>query len=156
MLNRKILFTLAASVAAVGIALAPVAASAKQHGSAITAAASTQQHQACKHTHHPKKHHPKHHPKHAHHHHKHHKHHHWHHKKYYYDTDTEYESSPTYTYSEPSYTYSKPTYTYSKPADNCTCLTKEYTEDGSVVFKDVCTKESAINSPASKTAEADD
>ena len=61
----------------------------------------------------------------------------------------------TSTKSSPT-TYSKPTYTYSKPADNCTCLTKEYTEDGSVVFKDVCTKESAINSSSKKTAEADD
>ena len=26
----------------------------------------------------------------------------------------------------------------------CTCLTKEYLEDGSVLFKDVCTKEAAI------------
>ena len=27
---------------------------------------------------------------------------------------------------------------------HCTCLTKEYTSDGSVVFKDVCTKEMAV------------
>ena len=29
------------------------------------------------------------------------------------------------------------------PAPRCTCLTKEYTQDGLVVFKDVCTKEVA-------------
>ncbi len=167
MFNRKILFALAASVAAVGIALSPVAASAKQHGAGS-------HHNGAKHgkhgkhaslhkkhhpkKHHPKKHHPKkHHPKHekfAHHHHKHHKHHHWHHKKYYYpEVETSYESSPTY-YSKPS--YSTPSYTYTKAADPCTCLTKEYADDGRVLFKDVCTEESAISPPGGKTAEADD
>jgi hypothetical protein len=29
----------------------------------------------------------------------------------------------------------------------CTCLSKEYTDDGRVLFKDLCTKESAINPP---------
>ena len=29
------------------------------------------------------------------------------------------------------------------PAPRCTCLTKEYTQDGLVVFQDVCTKEAA-------------
>ncbi len=29
------------------------------------------------------------------------------------------------------------------PAPRCTCLTKEYTQDGLVVFQDVCTKEVA-------------
>jgi hypothetical protein len=37
---------------------------------------------------------------------------------------------------------------YSAPATSrCTCLTKEYTQEGAVVFKDVCTNESAINGP---------
>ena len=169
MLNRKILFTLAAAIAAVGISIAPAAAKVKgdgsHHGGAKHAkhgkhaSLHPKKHHPKKH--HPKEHHPKHHPKHdklAHHHHKHHKHHHWHHKNYYPDTETtyEYESSPTYTYSEPSYTYSKPTYAYSKPADNCNCLTKEYTEDGSVVFKDTCTKELAISEYSAKNAEAED
>ncbi len=32
--------------------------------------------------------------------------------------------------------------------DNCTCLTKTYLDDGSVMFKDVCTKEAAVAPPA--------
>ncbi len=46
--------------------------------------------------------------------------------------------------------------TPSTPTTNrCTCLTKEYTPQGAVVFKDVCTNESAMNPPvdASSTAE---
>jgi len=157
MLNRKILFTLIAAVAAVGMSIAPAAAKHKgdgsHHGGAKHAKHGKHASLHPKH-HHPKKHHPKHHPKHhhpklAHHHHKHHKHLHWHHKKYYYDTDTAYVSSPSYTYSTPSYTYTK-------AADPCTCLTKEYTDDGRVLFKDVCTKESAISPPGGKTAEAED
>jgi hypothetical protein len=30
----------------------------------------------------------------------------------------------------------------------CTCLTKQYLQDGSVLFKDVCTRESALATPA--------
>ena len=30
----------------------------------------------------------------------------------------------------------------------CTCLTKEYTPEGAVLFKDICTNEAAINPPA--------
>ena len=33
-------------------------------------------------------------------------------------------------------------------ASRCTCLTKEYTPEGAVLFKDVCTNEAAINPPA--------
>ena len=29
------------------------------------------------------------------------------------------------------------------PANSCTCLTKEYGQDGSVIFKDICTNEAA-------------
>jgi hypothetical protein len=29
----------------------------------------------------------------------------------------------------------------------CTCLTKEYTPEGAVLFKDICTNEAAINPP---------
>jgi hypothetical protein len=32
--------------------------------------------------------------------------------------------------------------------NRCTCLTKEYTPEGAVLFKDVCTNEAAINPPA--------
>jgi hypothetical protein len=33
------------------------------------------------------------------------------------------------------------------PTAPCTCLTKNYLEDGSVLFKDVCTKEAAMATP---------
>jgi hypothetical protein len=36
-----------------------------------------------------------------------------------------------------------PTVATAAPAPRCTCLSKEYTQDGLVVFKDVCTKEVA-------------
>ena len=39
------------------------------------------------------------------------------------------------------------------PAPTCTCLTKTYLQDGSVLFKDVCTTESAI-APADQKASA--
>jgi hypothetical protein len=32
--------------------------------------------------------------------------------------------------------------------NRCSCLTKEYTPEGAVVFKDLCTKETAVNPPA--------
>jgi len=32
-------------------------------------------------------------------------------------------------------------------ADSCNCLTKQSLPDGSVLFQDICTKESAIASP---------
>jgi hypothetical protein len=34
-----------------------------------------------------------------------------------------------------------------KVTGNCNCLTKEYLEDGSVLFKDLCTKEAAMATP---------
>jgi hypothetical protein len=37
----------------------------------------------------------------------------------------------------------------------CTCLTKEYTPQGAVVFKDVCTNEMAMNPPANAASAAD-
>ena len=42
------------------------------------------------------------------------------------------------------------------PATNrCTCLTKEYTQEGAVVFKDVCTNEMAMNPPANMSPAAE-
>jgi hypothetical protein len=35
-------------------------------------------------------------------------------------------------------------------AGTCNCLTKSYLEDGTVVFKDLCTQESAMNGPANE------
>ncbi len=47
-------------------------------------------------------------------------------------------------------------YATSTPATNrCSCLTKEYTPQGAVVFKDVCTNEMAMNPPASDSPAAD-
>jgi hypothetical protein len=40
------------------------------------------------------------------------------------------------------------TYATSPTWNRCNCLTKEYTQDGAVVFKDVCTNEMAMNPPA--------
>lgn len=36
----------------------------------------------------------------------------------------------------------------------CNCLTKSYTQDGAVVFKDLCTKEMAINPPGDAQPQA--
>jgi hypothetical protein len=46
--------------------------------------------------------------------------------------------------------------TTSAPATStCTCLTKQYTPQGAVVFKDVCTNEMAMNPPANASPAAD-
>ena len=46
--------------------------------------------------------------------------------------------------------------TTSGPATStCTCLTKQYTPQGAVVFKDVCTNEMAMNPPANASPAAD-
>jgi len=39
-------------------------------------------------------------------------------------------------------------------AGNCNCLTKQYLNDGSVLFKDVCTKEAALATPDELKAQA--
>lgn len=46
-------------------------------------------------------------------------------------------------------------YTVARPITPgpCTCLTKEYTQDGSVLFKDRCTNEEAMNPPPQQTGE---
>jgi hypothetical protein len=38
--------------------------------------------------------------------------------------------------------------------NNCNCLTKEYLQDGSVLFKDLCTKEAAMATPDELKAQA--
>ena len=38
---------------------------------------------------------------------------------------------------------------------SCNCLTKEYREDGSVLFQDLCTKEAAMATPAELKAQAE-
>jgi hypothetical protein len=42
----------------------------------------------------------------------------------------------------------------SVPTAPCNCLTKSYLQDGSVQFKDICTKESAIATPDELRAQA--
>jgi len=41
-----------------------------------------------------------------------------------------------------------------RTADTCSCLTKDYLPDGSVMFKDLCTKEAAVASPNDVRAQA--
>jgi len=61
--------------------------------------------------------------------------------------------APTYTQAPaPSYPQA-PTQTYAPAptqpvSQNCNCLTKSYMQDGSVVFTDVCTRETAMAAPA--------
>jgi hypothetical protein len=40
------------------------------------------------------------------------------------------------------------------PNGPCTCLTKQYLQDGSVYFKDLCTKEAAVATPDELRAQA--
>jgi hypothetical protein len=42
---------------------------------------------------------------------------------------------------------------YAATTGSCNCLNKSYLEDGTVVFKDLCTKEMAMNPPAEKQAQ---
>ena len=43
------------------------------------------------------------------------------------------------------------TYGATRVAGPCTCLSKEYTPEGAVLFKDRCTNEAAMNPPAQQT-----
>jgi len=48
------------------------------------------------------------------------------------------------------------TYAATTPSTNrCTCLTKDYTPQGAVVFKDVCTNEMAMNPPVNASPAAE-
>lgn len=47
---------------------------------------------------------------------------------------------------------SAPAYSSAPAGGTCNCLTKQYTQDGAVVFKDVCTNEMAMNPPPADTA----
>jgi hypothetical protein len=50
--------------------------------------------------------------------------------------------------------YVRTAYPVARPvASTCTCLVKEYLPNGAVLFRDVCTNESAVNPPA-QAAEA--
>jgi hypothetical protein len=72
--------------------------------------------------------------------------------------------APTYvapTYAAPTYaaapSYSAPAPSYSAPsqapASTCTCLTKSYQQDGSVLFQDTCTNEAAAAMPGQQQAQ---
>jgi hypothetical protein len=77
------------------------------------------------------------HAKHAHHHHHHHHKHkkHWHYRY-------------GFGYVSPIVVGSRPVvYSATPTVNRCTCLTKEYTPEGAVLFKDVCTNEAAMNPP---------
>ena len=93
---------------------------------------------------------PNHHHRHAHHHHRHHKHWHHHHCRHHhhhcyprvwYGTGV-YAGYTSYTTPVAAAPVAAPV------ANRCTCLTKEYTPEGAVVFKDICTDEVASNPPA--------
>ena len=47
------------------------------------------------------------------------------------------------------------TYATTPTTNRCTCLTKEYTPQGQVLFKDVCTNEMAMNPPFTGSPAAD-
>src|SRR5215467_7064709 len=47
------------------------------------------------------------------------------------------------------------TYAAAPAWNRCSCLTKEYTQEGVVVFKDLCTQEMAMNPPANPGAASD-
>jgi hypothetical protein len=47
------------------------------------------------------------------------------------------------------------TYATAPTWNRCTCLTKEYTPEGAVVFKDLCSKEMAMNPPETPAPAAD-
>jgi hypothetical protein len=66
-------------------------------------------------------------------------HHHWHHWNYGWRVPY-YGGVATAAYAAPAYSAPIP----ERRTDSCTCLTKEYLPDNSVLFKDICTKESAL------------
>jgi len=66
--------------------------------------------------------------------------HHWHHR-WHFGWRRPYWVTPVIGAGVATYPVAAPTY------NRCTCLTKEYTPEGAVVFKDLCTQESAMNPP---------
>lgn len=67
---------------------------------------------------------------------------HWRHRHVYYPRPVVYAAAPA--------VYAAPTVYRAAPVvstNRCTCLTKEYTPEGAVLFKDICTNEAAINPP---------
>jgi hypothetical protein len=59
-------------------------------------------------------------------------------------------------YRRPIWYSAAPTYYAARPvAGPCTCLSKEYTPQGQVLFKDSCTNEAAINPPMQQQGAVD-
>jgi hypothetical protein len=81
------------------------------------------------------------------------KHHHHRHFWWWFARQRLYYATPEVTTTEVSAPAVRATSTPAVSA-NCNCLTKEYLEDGSVVFKDLCTKEAAMATPAELKAQA--
>jgi hypothetical protein len=77
----------------------------------------------------------------------------WHHYRHYrhYHYAWRYRSYPHGYVSSGSDRYVTPSYAATTPSGNCNCLTKEYLPDGSVLFKDLCTKEQAATSDGSSS-----
>jgi hypothetical protein len=65
----------------------------------------------------------------------------WRHHIYYYPRPVIYAARPVIYGAAPVVT------------NRCTCLTKEYTPTGAVLFKDICTNEAAINPPSAPVAQ---
>jgi len=61
---------------------------------------------------------------------------HWRHRHIYYPRPVIYAARPVVYSAAPVIS-----------TNRCTCLTKEYTQEGAVLFKDICTNEAAINPP---------
>ena len=72
---------------------------------------------------------------------------------------------PVYQAPQPVYQAAAPVYQAPRPvvtatsaapvaAEPCNCLTKQYLDDGSVLFKDICTKEAATATPDELKAQA--
>jgi hypothetical protein len=60
-------------------------------------------------------------------------------------------AEPPQTSSEPPTPATDPSNT---PAEPCKCLVKQYLDDGSVLFRDVCTHEAAVATKAELQAQA--
>jgi hypothetical protein len=126
---RKSALLAVAATAALGFALLnPTLVSAKGHGG-----------------HHGHGHHGHHHHGHHHHGHHHHGHRHHHHRRHWH---VHYRYRPIWYTARPVY-YARPV------AGPCTCLSKEYTPQGQVLFKDRCTNEAAINPPMQQQGAAE-
>jgi hypothetical protein len=84
------------------------------------------------------------------------KHHHHHHYWWWFARYRQYEVSPVITTTEVDAPVAQvfSAQVTRNVAANCNCLTKEYLEDGSVLFKDLCTQEAAMATPAELKAQA--